>query len=68
MSSYSSAQPTGNNANSEALFQKHSQTIATSIQKILQNGKFTFRLKPHQRTHINVLFLFENSIDDESYG
>jgi len=37
MSTYSSTQQTGNNANSEALFQKHSQTIATSIQKILQN-------------------------------
>lgn len=41
MATYSSTQQSGNNANSEALFQKHSQTIATSIQKILQNGMRT---------------------------
>lgn len=41
MNSFSSAEQSENEGNnsSEASFQKLSQTIATSIQKILQNGK-----------------------------
>lgn len=54
MSTYSSTQQTGNNANSEALFQKHSQTIATSIQKILQNGKKIFN--NHRYSYFNCVF------------
>lgn len=70
MSTYSSTQQTGNNANSEALFQKHSQTIATSIQKILQNGK-TNRNFLFQCTTFNINLVSnysDDSFDNESHG
>lgn len=44
MNSFSSAEQSENELNSEASFQKLSQTIATSIQKIHQNGTNTFFL------------------------
>lgn len=67
MSTYSSTQQTGNNANSEALFQKHSQTIATSIQKILQNGKKesmnAFSYFFHLKIEINCVFTIVSTMN-----